>query len=261
MKRIATLMLTAAALCISVSSFATPIPNGVFFFDNVYPDCDPLFGTVTHTNAYPALVQIDYAWLCTSGYAQLNSWAFSADGGATDLHFLNADAFRFGMDVTASGPGGCEVGIRTAPWWFPSGDGRINCRTTDGEIACFGGRLPFYSFTATNGLHYVKGTTIHLEMIYKPNGLSAASPGTMEYVVRYNGSSYASGPLAFDEGNAAEGHGTWGDLDDARAGGQMQSFIAGQANNTSGKWENIFFTTLPTASTNSTWGRLKSLYR
>jgi hypothetical protein len=261
MKRIVTLLFTVAALAVAATAFATPVPNGAFFSDNLYGDCDPLFGVVTHTNNYPSLVQIDYQWICTSGYAQLNAWSFSEDGGATDVHIMNGDAFRFGADVTASGPGECEVGIRTAPWWYPYGDGRINCRTTDGEIACFGGRMPFYSFTGTNGLHYVKGTTIHLEMIYKPNGLSSTEPGTMEYVVRYNGTTYASGPLPFDEGNAAEGKGTWGCLNDARAGGQMQSFIGGMANSTTGKWENVFFTTLPTATKSSTWGQLKNLYK
>ena len=36
-----------------------------------------------------------------------------------------------------------------------------------GEIACFGGRLPFYSFTAAYGLHYVPGTAIWMQIIVR----------------------------------------------------------------------------------------------
>ena len=54
---------------------------------------------------------------------------------------------------------------------------------------------------------------------------------------------YTSGPLAFDEGNAAEGYGSWGHLDDARVGGYVQVFIdqSGPGNNLTATWGNMSF--------------------
>ena len=44
--------------------------------------------------------------------------------------------------------------------WQESAEALGAVRSTDGEIACFGGRLPFYSFTAARGLRYAKGDVI-----------------------------------------------------------------------------------------------------
>ena len=100
-------------------------------------------------------------------------------------------------------------------------------RSTDGEIACFGGRLPFFSFTGAFGLHYAKGNTIHLETIYEPHSLNSGAPGTIEYRVSYLGNDYTSGVLPFDQGNASEDppHGLWGILNDARVGGHFEAFL------------------------------------
>ena len=91
-----------------------------------------------------------------------------------------------------------EAGLQISPWWSQDVDGRLNVRTTDGEIACFGGRLPFYNFTASHGINYTKGNTIHVEIRYEPNGLSQADPGTIQYTVGYLGQTYSSGVLAFE---------------------------------------------------------------
>ena len=113
-----------------------------------------------------------------------------------------------------------EAGLQVTPWWSQNVDGRFNVRSTDGEIACFGGRLPFYSFTANHGLHYVPGDLIHLEIVYDPNDLTVSDPATIEYKLSYQGTDYTSGILPFDEGNPAENppHGVWGILNDARVG-------------------------------------------
>jgi len=266
MKRIATLLTTVAALGLAVSAFATPTPNGVTTKTYIFGDCSPPFSTLTTTNTYPALFQYSDNHLCTTGFANLHTWTFSADGGATEAVFNNIDAFRFGADFTLDGRG--EGGIRLSPWWSQHVDGRINVKSDGGtgEIACFGGYLPFYSFTGSNGLHYTGGV-IHLEMIYKPNSNTLLDPGTVEYVAKYQGTSYVSGPLACGPKNPLDPpHGDYGIEDDARVGGILQPYIGPTApgagpGTTAGTWENIFFTTLPTASKNSTWGRLKSLYR
>lgn len=267
MKRIATLLLTAAALATAVSAFATPNPNGVFVKTYIYSDCPSPFSTLTTTNNYPASFQFSDNHVCTTGYANLHNWSFSTDGGATAAAFNNIDAFRFGADFTLSGPG--EGGIRISPWWGQDTEGRINVKMdgSTGEIACFGGYLPFYSFTGTNGLHYTGGV-IHLEMIYKPNGNSLTEPGTIEYVVKYNGTSYATGPLVCGQANPNDPpHGDWGIEDDARVGGIVQPYVGYNAGipsagpgTTTATWDNIFFTTLPTPASKSTWGQLKSLY-
>ncbi len=183
-----------------------------------------------------------------SEYANLHNWRFSEDG-IDDATFMNGDRFAFGADVTVTGTAQTDVGLQIAPWWSQS-DGRLQVRSGgNGEIAAFGGRLPFYSFTASEGITYTTGDTIHLGMIYHPNGLSSVSPATIEYLVSYNGSDYTSGPLAFDEGNPAEDppHGLWGILSPAYVGGVMQPLIDvnNPNNGVTAVWGNVTFVPEP----------------
>ena len=67
----------------------------------------------------------------------------------------------FSADVTLSGTGDGEAGLQISPWWSPNVDGRFNVRTPDGEVACFGGRLPFYSFTGDQGRVLREGDDRH----------------------------------------------------------------------------------------------------
>ena len=94
--------------------------------------------------------------------------------------FLNNEQFSFATDLTISGPGNAEAGVLIAPWWSKNVDGFINFRTTDGEIAMFGGRLPFYSFTGQHGVTYTKGETVRVATLYDPNSLSMADPATLQ---------------------------------------------------------------------------------
>ena len=155
-----------------------------------------------------------------------------------------------------------------APWWSQiGGDGLFNVRSTDGEVACFGGRLPFYSFTGAQGLVYVAGTTIHLEMIYKANGLSSAAPATIEYIAVYNSITYSSGALPFDECNTSEDppHGLWGGLNNSAVGGHVKMFVfpGGEPHNATATWSDICFQNYDqaTATKSSSWGAVKSIYR
>lgn len=287
MKRIATPLLTAAALCIAVTAFATPNPNSDFIKTYIFADCPAPFSNLSITNNYPALIQYTDNHICPSAnFENLHNWSFSSDGGVTETVFNNGDAYRFGMDFQITGPaagpsgpgdGLAEGGLRSSPWFSQDTDGRINVKVTNdpgnGEIACFGGYMPFYSFTTSNGLHYHLGDVIHLEVIIKPNALSVSDPGTAEYIVKLNGSSYASGPLPFGPANPSDPpHGTYGPEDDGRAGGIFAPFVGGPAvppatnpgdgpGSVTGTFTNIFFTTLPTATQHSTWGQVKSLYR
>src|SRR5438132_3077894 len=224
MKRITLSSLAGLTLLtvLATQGFAqTPNPNSAVVKTRIFNDCP--FSTVTVVNNYPSLISIEDTGLACSGFANLHNWSFSEDG-TTAAQFPNNSDFRVAADLTISGTGKGEAGLRLSPWWSPDVDGRFNVRTTDGEIACFGGRLPFYSFTSHYGLHYVKGDAIHLQMTYKPHGLNASSPATIEYELTYGGSSYASGELNFDQGNPSEDppHGQWGLLNNGYVGGYIQ---------------------------------------
>jgi len=203
-------------------------------------DDDPT-STLTTTNSYPALVEISDTPDSDPGFANLHNFHL-ADAGVEHA-FANNEPSSFSADLTISGAGEGEAGLQIAPWWSPNVDGRFNFRTTDGEIAVFGGRLPFYSFTASQSLTYTKGDTVRAGVVYNPHALSAVNPATITYNVNIGGTDYTSGPLAFDEGNPVEGFGSWGHLDDARMGGFMQIFIdgSGPGNNLTAQWGNISY--------------------
>ncbi len=232
----ATRCLLGTVLAVAVlanAGFASPAINSAVIQTRIFnddPDSDLTFG-----DNYPASIFIQDAALDGDGmggeFANLHNWRFS-ENDFTPAAFNNADTFGFSTDLVISGTGNGEAGLNVSPWWSQDVDGRLNVRSTDGEIAAFGGRLPFFSFTGTFGINYVKGDTINLGVDYSPNGLSMGDPATIEYLVSYNGTDYSSGLLAFDEGNPNEPYGVWGMLDDARVGGYLQGFIdAGNANN------------------------------
>ncbi|MGH7731607.1 MAG: hypothetical protein ACRENJ_10210 [Candidatus Eiseniibacteriota bacterium] len=265
MKRIGYSSLTCSALlmiALAATAFATPAPNGAKLDTRVFNDC-PL-STLTPTNTYPASISIlDEMHPACVGFANLHSWSFSEDGGATSSLFVNGSHFRMCADVAIDGPGTGEGGLRFGPWWAPLVDGRFMINATSGEIACFGGRLPFYSFTANHGITYTKGTTVHMEMTYMANGLTSLSPATIQYQIVVGGITYNSPVLNYDEGNPAENppYGLWGCLHDAMVGGYFQPRANTGAALTC-TWSNICFENLDVVPTESqTWGRLKTLYR
>jgi hypothetical protein len=260
---IALLALIALVGASAVPAAATPSPNSAIIKERIFNDCPS--SVLTTTNSYPTTIVIDDAQLDCGGFANLHNWRFSEDG-ATAAVFNNDSNFRFGADLTISGTAEGEAGLAIAPWWSQDVDGRFNVRSTDGEIACFGGRLPFYSFTLSHGISYVKGTMIHLEAEYRPNNLNAAAPATIEYIVTYGGNTYSSGQIMFDEGNPNENppYGVYGILQDARVGGYVQCFLQGgnPAAQVNATWDNITFQDLGPVSIESTsWGSLKALYR
>jgi hypothetical protein len=199
--------------------------------------------TLSTINSYPALVEISDTPSASVGFANLHNFHL-ADAGVEHL-FANNEAYTYATDLTISGDGHGEAGLQISPWWSPDVDGRFNFRTTDGEIAIFGGRLPFYSFTGSQALTYTKGTTVRAGVVYRPRSLSSANPATITYNLTLGGNDYTSGPLAFDEGNPLEDppHGLWGHLNDARVGGYVQVFISGSGagNNLTTQWENSVF--------------------
>jgi hypothetical protein len=235
-------------LCGTAQVIASPDINGAVIQTRIFND-DP-GSTLTTSNSYASSITInDTASSGAFGYANLHNFHLSADGGSTPASFANGDAFSFFSDVTITGPGSGEAGLLVSPWWSPDVDGRFNLRTTDGEIACFGGRLPFYSFTGSQSLTYTKGDTVRMGVIYRPNSLSELDPATMEYILTMNSVTYSSGALAFDQGNPAEDppHGQWGLLNPFEVGGHFQYFV-GQSAPSNGllvEWENMVYVPEP----------------
>jgi hypothetical protein len=241
-RNLAVLAITVlAAVLPVVSAHATPTPNGATIETRTFNDC-PL-STVTTSNNYPASIQITDAMspLCV-GFANLHSWSFSADGGATAAVFNNNSDFRFGADFMIAGSGEGEGGLRISPWYGKFVDGRMMANATTGEIACFGGALPFYSFTVNHGITYTRGTTIHMEATYRARDLFSTDPASIQYRVVYNGNTYDSPELPFGQQNPNEcnPNGLWGMLNDGRVGGYFQPRADTGASLT-GTWSNITF--------------------
>src|SRR5512140_3589523 len=168
--------LWAVTAMAAVTAFATPVPTSAIFHLRVWNDCPT--STLTSGSTYPSNVYIHDQADCASGYANLHTWRLSTDGvdGAV---FNNTDAFSLSAVCSLTGTSNGETGLQISPWWAQDSDGRFNIRVPDGEIACFGGRLPFYSFTASHGLHYTVGSIITLTMIYQPHSLTQADPATI----------------------------------------------------------------------------------
>jgi hypothetical protein len=233
--------LMCVVLCVSLgmvlcgSAFASPAINGAVVKTRIFNDNPG--STVTTINSYPSSITIKDEWVDSGGWANLHNFRLSADDGSTPAAFANGDAFGFAADVTLTGTASAETGLLVSPWWSPDVDGRFMING-GGEIACFGGRLPFYSFTSNYGLHYTLGDTVRMGIVYRPNSLSALDPATIEYLVTMGSTTYSSGELNFDQGNPAEDppHGQWGMLSPAQVGGYFQA----QVGNTT-LWEQVEF--------------------
>jgi hypothetical protein len=254
-------LLAVSTLALVASVSASPSVNSAFIKTRVFNDCPS--SILNATNSYPASIQFDDQNLSCGGFANLHIWSFSVDGGASAAVFNNGDSFSYGATLELSGTGG-EAGLRLSPWWSQEVDGRFNVRIPDGEIACFGGRLPFYSFTGSHGVVYAGGP-IELSITYMANQLTLADPGTIEYSVNYGGNFYTSGPLPFDQGNLAEApvYGTNGILNNARVGGYLQAFLQGGNINAGAiaTWTNVSYADLGTiAIETGSFGKLKALY-
>jgi hypothetical protein len=263
MNKISKLIIAVALLALAAgSALATPVPSSAVVIPRVFNDAP--FSDLSVFNGFPGNIQFGDLSIAPAGWANLHTWRFSQDG-VSAMQVMNQDGFAFSADVTISGANG-EAGLQITPWWSQA-DGRFNIRTPDGEVAVFGGRLPFYSFTGSHGKLYVAGTTVRLTVIYTPNNeMDAAHPATIEYI--YNdGSPVSSGALPFDEGNPGENppHGVWGILNPATAGGYMQfNNMGGQVGGTmTTTWSNVTFEDLGTvvATEGSTFGGVKALFR
>lgn len=218
-------LLCTGALCVAAGAAVSA--NAAIDGANVHTRLwnDAPNSTLTVTNNYPSSIAItDHNVTNGVGY-YANRHNFRLSTGGVDATFANGMSFAYSADVRLDGPGYSEGGLSVSPWWSQQYDGTFMLKTAGGEIAVFGGRLPFYSFTAASGLHYTAGTTVHCGITYNAHSLSALDPATIEYSYTDGSGTYSSGPLAFDEGNPAEGYGSWGMLNNAMVGGYYQPYV------------------------------------
>ena len=145
--------------------------------------------TLTTVNNYPSLVSFSEGPFGAGGFANQHVARFS-ENGVTARSFLNAEAFDISVDVLLSVGSTAprkEAGFRMDS--FIGGEGFF-ILTSDGEVAAFGGPLPFFGF----GNIYTPGTSARMRMIYRPGAVS-----TMEYMFN----AVSSGEVAF--GNTENG--------------------------------------------------------
>jgi hypothetical protein len=231
-------LIAAAILC--GGAIASPDIDSAIIHERIWNDAD--YSTFTSGNLYPDLLWMDDAGLDDYGWANRHNFRLSDNGGISDAVFMNDDAFEFHATVTITGTAEVEGGLNLSPWWSQDVDGVFMLRTDDGMVECWGGRLPYYSFTAEHGVTYAKGTTVRLGMAYDPHSLTEEDPGTITYYYTdVDSTMYVSPELEFDMGNPDEDppYGLWGILNDARVGGWFMPKVNDQI---PGNWGHIEFT-------------------
>ena len=254
----------------------TPVVNGVVIVPRIWNDFPA--SNLSFFDGYPGQIWIrDSDPIGLGGYANLHTWSFSEDGGVTPAVFENCSGYRFHATlVLKSSPGTidgpAEAGLRLSPSWWSDIDGKFMVRADwpsgNGEIACFGGRFPYFNFTVAYGIWYENDQPVDMEIVYNPHSLTAGDPATITFNLTYKGSAYSSGPLPFDEGNPSEDppSGLWGEQYRSHAGGYFQApchdsgRIAG-AYDWIATWSDLGYNDSPTPARPPTWGQLKTLYR
>jgi len=252
---------------------ATPVINAAKDSVRVFNDC-PVTVLNAPPPAYPGAIHFDESQFLCAGGQNLHIFNLSDDGGLSSAMFNNKDAFTLSTTITLrqlTGNTQTEAGLRVCPWWDPVANGYFNIRLPDGEIACFGGVLPFFSFTAAFGVHAQNGVPIRETIIYVPNCNTKASPATIEYQIIINGLFFTSGPLPFNNCTPGEeAHGCYGIMDNARVGGKFQNdmfaFGADPGGMNSVDYNDFIYTInqgidCPVPTQNETWGKLKASYR
>lgn len=119
--------------------------------------------TIVTDGNYPFWVRFSEEHVSApSGYANMDLWRFSNDGGATAYTFSNDDYFKVTMNLRLVGDPASprkEAGFRLTS---NGGEGQFIVNTDAHEIVAFGGPFPFYAFPST----YTSGDTINLGLTY-----------------------------------------------------------------------------------------------
>ncbi len=167
--------------------------NGVVVQTRVFND----FGnsTLNVTNNFPASVQIQEGPFgvptSQTPFANKHRARLSNDGGATPYAFQNQEGwdmrvdFRLAADANGNPKeGALEILVPLVNNDDPQNpipyvdEGRFLVKS-NGEVAIFGGTMPFHSF----GFSYTPGTTVELRMIYTPGDgvINSGQQATIQY--------------------------------------------------------------------------------
>ncbi len=231
--------LTTAVFATAISSVAfadvTSIDSAIIEERrfNDFPDT-----TLNTTNNFPAEVQFTEQNYSGSGFANRHDAIMSADGGATVYTLDNDTPFDISVDVNLFV--GSVSPRKEAGWRMDTNliGEQFFQLTSDGEVAAFGGALPFHTF---GGDAYTPGETVTLRMVYTPDDDDDAGDGdaaTMEYFLN----DVSSGPLDF--GNTENGIITGTDL---RFVGQFQPDLSNPSDFAQATFTNAVFVPEPTS--------------
>lgn len=125
--------------------------------------------TLTVVSNYPSLISFKEQNVSKpTGFANRDSWHFSANSGASPFLFGNSDYFTVTMTVTLTGD---PISPRKEAGFVfnnPLNDGGEFIVNTDGhEFVAFGGFLPFYTFSGNNpAFRFNSGDTVTMGMTY-----------------------------------------------------------------------------------------------
>ncbi len=149
-------------------------------------------------NDYPFNFRIHEKDPGPGGFANGHMGAFSIDGGATAYDFNYHDAFDASFNVNMNELNPASVGGEAGFKFNLFGVGHFGILPHNGEIAAFGGILPFFSF----GTGIWTGQEVFLRIIHTPgngNGLPGGFtvPSTMEYMYNLGAGWLTSGPIPF----------------------------------------------------------------
>ncbi len=192
MNRIAVLVLAVAGT--ASTAVALPAFNGLFGEARVFNDFATSNLTVNGT-AYPTpgtfsaplpsgaqqlVIRDQFPFPTAGNFANKHRAALSADGGASAYGFQRSDGFDLSVDFRIDTPfpnvrkeGSIE--IRNPRFSIDPNfidEGRILV-ASDGEVAVFGGAMPFIGF----GSVYTAGTTANIRFIYAAPGHNG--PGSL----------------------------------------------------------------------------------
>lgn len=151
------------------------------------------------TNNYPSFFQIFEDNPGAGGFANGHMGAFSTNGGASAYDFNYGDAFDVIATLHINDLVPFSVGGEAGFKFNLFGIGHFGILPNNGEIAAFGGILPFHTFGAGTWT----SEDVELRMIHTPgngNGLPGGFtvPSTMEYMYSLGGGPWVtSGPIPF----------------------------------------------------------------